>query len=159
MAETVIATGFPTIALDVLAPKLAGIAGVEFCQKRPLNQKDANRSIGIWGTMWLPLDHEIGLLEPAVSRYPISVQCLVKNTDEAEARAEHTELAKRIRRMLYRDRDLAVRFAALRDVEDAITERTARWNVLEQRFAANEMDGGDFWYLSTTEIHLDTETV
>lgn len=147
-----------TILADEALAELGAPFSTEFVFKRPLRETDPDGSLGLITLEWVPGDSVIGQWDPAVATYLVQVQAFIKHTDEEEGLSVHTEQARRIRAMLYRGQSLRVRLAAVTETHLHGTERVLKWWVSRQRFAANEIDG-QFLYLSTTDLLIQTETV
>lgn len=149
---------FPENFVDVLRRHLDDEPDFSLVVNRPLRPSDSNSMVGIFSTIWQPVDFEIGQYDPAVTRYGITIQSLAKNATEEEGIADHSKLAKKIRIMLYRDSDLRIQLGQLRTTADDLTERTQRWGVQQQRFLSNEIDN-QFLYLAVTDLWLETEII
>lgn len=160
--------GFPQNAILALADRLkVGIPDISDLDPtgkavftRPLRPSDPAVSAGVFALDWRPDEYEImgrpnG--DPTVSTYQIAIQILVKHTDEQEGLSLHSETAKAVRSMLYRDAVLRVALTSLTESSLGATERALKWGVGQQRFANNEMNG-TFLFLTTTELSLQTET-
>lgn len=138
---------------------------VEIVVERPLTTLDASFSIGIVALTWVPGAHEragqdnlLGQIEPTLATYHYAIQSLVRHTDPIEGLATAALLAKQVRTMLVRDPQVRLRLAALSETSLGATERLQRWGVGTQRYASNELEG-EWLYLATTELWVETETV
>jgi hypothetical protein len=149
---------FPENVVEELATMLAEVTDVDVVIRRPLRPTDPNGSIGVYAIDWAPTDHAIGQFDPAVTRYKFAVQSFVKHGDDEVGVILHSQLAKRVRVMLYRDEELRVRLGSLSTDEDGVIERLLRWGVQTQRYLSNEVQG-TFLYLAVTELWVDTEIV
>jgi hypothetical protein len=156
---------FPNNVVDLVATRLDAIDTDLFTIKRPLRPTDPNQSIGVFAALWTPDDDSYemkaakpGLSEPSIQRYQITVQAFIKDMDEERGLAVHSVLSKMVRSVLYRDEPLRVGLIALATTISGSTERTKRWQILTQRFVANEVQGS-WLYLSTLDFLLETETV
>jgi hypothetical protein len=149
---------FPENVVSELEISLSDIQQVGNVFRRPLKPTDPSNSIGIYATLWMPQEYQIGQYDPAVTRYSIVVQSFVKNGSEEEGIAQHSRLAKRIKIMLYRDDALRLRLAGLSTTEGGVTERTLRWGVQNQRYLSNEIQN-TFLFLATTEMWIETEVI
>lgn len=125
---------------------------------RPLRPSDQDRMVGIFPTVWIPQEFEIGQYDPAVTRYMLAIQTMAKNATEEEGIAAHSKLAKKVRVMLYRDEDLRVQLGRLKTTDPVVTERVQRWGATNQRFLANEING-QFLFLAVTDLWLETEII
>lgn len=151
-------TDFPANVVAELEVSLDALVDVDHVLKRPLRPTDPNGSIGIYPVTWSPEEYQIGQYDPAVTKYLIAIQSLVKHGDEELGIALHSRLAKQVRVMLYRDDELRVRLGALSTEESGVIERTQRWGVRTQRYLNNELQGS-FLYLAITELWIETELV
>lgn len=131
---------------------------------RPLRSSDPNQCIGILAAQWLPDEESYEMLggpqgrhEPTLQSYLITVQALVRDTDEERGLATHAVLSKMIRSMLYRDEPLRVALLSLNVQMNGSTERLQRFGVRQQRFFSNEISGS-WLYLSNLEFWIETET-
>ncbi len=127
--------------------------------RRPLRYSDPDRSVGIHPVDWTPDEQGssfIGQNEPGIARYIFRVMNLVKHTDEEEGRALYVLDAKMIRAILYRDTALRVRLGTLNETILGTIERFKRIGIRNQRFLNNELSG-QFVFLATTELYVDTE--
>jgi hypothetical protein len=157
-------TYFPYNAIDKIAECMAQIDPDIVILKRPLRESDPVQSIGVFASQWLPEEDSyemkggpLGIHEPTLSSYIISIQVFVKDADEERGAAVHATLSKIVRAMLYRDDTLRVALRALTAVAAGSTERTGKFGVRAQRYLSNELSGS-WLYLSTIEFWLETET-
>jgi len=161
--------GFPQNAVVTIAQHMkvavAGISDLDPTGKavftRPLRPSDPAVSGGVFALDWRPDDYEImgrpnG--DPTLATYMLAIQILVKHTDEQEGLALHSETAKAVRSMLYRDAVLRVALTSLTESSLGVTERALKWGVGQQRYANNELNG-TFLFLTTTELSLQTQTI
>lgn len=127
---------------------------------RPLRVMDPAKSIGLFLLNWHPLteSQQIGQEEPALSRYDYRIQILIKSSDEILARSLFGNAQKSVRAILYRDHDLAVRLLGLIEEILGSRETLKRYGMTRQSFANNELQG-QFVYLTTTELWVETEVV
>jgi hypothetical protein len=125
---------------------------------RPLRTTDPNMSLAVVPGVWEPEAMSIGQLDPAVNCYYLEVWAMAKNHLEAAAATEHSVLARNLRRMLARDRELRTLLASNRDTYDDGFERFQQLKLVRQRFHANEIQR-QFLRLSVAEIKIETETV
>lgn len=159
---------FPNNAVKVIADRsrLLDPAGDVQVFLRPLKPEDPVQSIGVFGSLWLPIQDSIemrgsdspGPQEPTLQRYSIAIQAFVKDANEERGLNAHSVLSKMILAMLYRDEPLRIGLAELSVTMLGLTERTRRWGVTTQRFVNNELDA-EWLYLSTVECWLETETI
>lgn len=159
---------FPNNAVKVMSErfKLLDPAGDVQVFRRPLMPTDPVQSIGVYGSMWTPIQDSIemrgsgspGPQEPTLQKYSLFVQAFVKDANEERGSNVHSVLSKYILAMLYRDEPLRLGLAQLSYSMLGMTERAHRWGVSTQRFLNNELDA-EWLYLSTVECWLETETI
>lgn len=127
---------------------------------RPLRISDPARSCGLFALTWQPMadSQQIGQQEPAINRYDIRIQTLVKHAQEIEGRALSSLDAKSIRVILYRDRDLKLRLLTLTEELLSSKETFKRFGIRRQNLLNTEMRG-TFVYLNTTEVWFESEVV
>ena len=159
---------FPNNFVQVLSIVLPGIATEITLKKRPLRPTDPNYSIGVYATVWQPMEDsyemrgvlggsgDVGPNEATLSRYQIGIQLLVKDSDSARALAVSSLLNRRIRSVLYRNTALRVALAALYATEDGVTERLQRWGIRNQRYLSNDIEG-KFVFMSVLDMWIETE--
>lgn len=150
---------FPENVVDVIHDEVKALDASLTALRRPLRPSDPNYSVGIFGMDWEPVDFEIGgPRDPALSRYQVGIQSLVKHATEEDGQALHTNIAHRVRIMLYRSGALRVRLMSTKvDFAGGIVERVTRWGISSQRFRSNEISG-QFVYLAVTNVWIETET-
>lgn len=147
---------FPENIVRELKSSLAAIEGVDIVLRRPLRPTDPTGSLGVYASMWDPSEFEIGQYDPAVTRYQVILQSMIKHGNEEEGVSEHAALAKRIRVMLYRDEALRVRLHSLSISDGGLAESVRRYGVTRQNYLNNELQG-TFLFLAVTELWFDTE--
>lgn len=152
---------FPDNVVEVMVEEFAKIDGVDpgMVFDRPLESTDPAPSIAVVAADWMPNDFVIGQSDPAVSTYLILIQSMIKHTDKSTGIRQHSQLAKSVRMMLYRNQELRVRLTQLNETSQGIKERTQRLGIRQQRFLTNEHPQGTFLFLSTSEFWLETEAV
>lgn len=151
---------FPMAVIDVLHDRFKELLADRDIVDRPLKPTDPARTVGMFPTDWVPdLESiELSSREPTLGRYTYRIQTLVKHTSEEEGRALYAKDAKIIRAILYRDPQLVTRLTALQEVTLGAVERVKRWGVRNQKYLNNELQG-QFIFLATTEMWLETESV
>jgi hypothetical protein len=149
---------FPNNVVEELKVSLEELEGVDVVLRRPLKPTDPNGSAGVFAGTWTPQEMVIGQHDPAVTRYSVVIQTFVKHGNEEEGVVLHSQLAKRVRVMLYRDPELRVRLGTLSTDEDGVRERLQRWGVTTQRYLSNEIQN-NFLFLAVTELWIETELV
>lgn len=147
---------FPDNAVTVLRDRFMAIQGIDSVVKRPLKLIDPSESIGVFATEWRPVVHEVTQREPALMRYQVQIDSLVKHSDEAEGRSLHTGIAKLLRVILYRDEELRISLTALNETLLGVVERAQRFGIESQDFLSGETGGG-FAFMSRTSLWLETE--
>lgn len=172
MIDPTIETVFPNNVVKCLGIVLPGIGdeGELTVLKRPLRPTDPDKSIGIYGTMWNPVEssYEMGHFntlgtpvgampgEPTLSDYQIGIQTLVKHSDTEAALAISSVLNKRVRTVLYRNQPLRLALASLYVEDGTSRESTKRWGVRSQRYMSNEIEG-KFVFVSVLDFWIETE--
>lgn len=158
-------THFPNNCVHILSERFKLIDQDLYVVKRPLRTTDPEQSIGIMASLWNPEDDSyeikgapLGRSEPTLQMYIITIQAFIKDMEEERGASTHSLLSKMLRTMLYRDEGIRVGFTALSSSMMDSVERLQRWRVLRQRFNSNELSG-DWLYLSTLELMIETETI
>ena len=135
-----------------------------FITRRPLRSSDPGQSMGIFAAMWSPNEDSFemrgglaGWSEPTLQSYIVTVQSFITDMDEERGSAVSATLSKLIRDMLYRDEPLRVGLTALSSTSGNTVETLKRWRIRNQKFVSNELSG-NWLYLSTLEIWIETET-
>lgn len=152
---------FPNNAVDLIATRAQMIDSDLFVIQRPIRPTDPNQSIGVLGSNWVPDEESKEMLgmspmQPPISRYQITVQAVIRDTDQVRGLNVHGVLARMLRSMIYTDQPLRVALSSLSSTLGLMTESTQRWGVTQQRFFANEIRG-DWLYMSILELWLETE--
>lgn len=127
--------------------------------RRPLRASDPQQCIGVFPLTWAPDETSIEMRsnEPTLQRYPVVIQAVVKDSNEANGISVHSILAKKIRSMWYADPVLHAMLTPLSSVIDNSTERMQRRGATQQRYLSNEITG--VWiYTSWLEAYFETET-
>jgi hypothetical protein len=101
---------------------------------------------------------QIGQMEPALNRYELRIQTLVKHSNEEEGTALAALDGKSVRVILYRDPNLKVRLLALSEEQMSSRETLKRYGVRRQNLLNTDIKGV-FCFLTTTEIWVESETV
>lgn len=158
---------FPNNFVEILATVMPGIADEVELFKRPLRPSDPNYSLGVYATIWTPVEnsYEIGHLggggsvgpnESTLSQYQVGIQVLVKDSDSVRALAVASLLNRRVRSVLYRNDALRVALSQLYATEDGVTERMRRWGIRNQRYLSNDIEG-KFVFMSVLDMWIETE--
>lgn len=98
----------------------------------------------------------IGSREPAVGRYQVRIQNMVKHTDEEVGRKIHNVQSALVRAILYRDPELGVRLLGVNRELEGSDERIKRFGVRRQDFLSQQISGS-FTYLCVTEVYVESE--
>jgi hypothetical protein len=153
-------TGFPNNALGIIRDRLVNFMPDHSVIMRALRFTDPSRSLGLFAVDWTPdpTTKQIGQYEPAVSRYTLRVQNMVKASDETTGRSYFTIDAKTVRVVLYRDPVLHVGLAALTEELLGSNEAAKQWGVGRQRFLNTELNS-EFTYVAQTDFWLETESI
>lgn len=125
---------------------------------RPMRPTDPNGSVAVTPRDWAPIEHNLGQWDPAISRYVIQIESMVRHTSEEEAIALHNRLAKVMRLMLYRDVTLRARLTGLSESSLGLIERLQRFGVETQRFTSNDV-GPEFVFYAVVNLWVETEIV
>jgi len=127
--------------------------------ERPLGESDPNYAVGVYAESWATDEdtYQIGQFEPTENRYEIRVQSLVKSIDHMTGRAAHSNLAKTIRVILYRDTTLRVRLTTATEELLSSVERVKGYGVKRQEFLSGKVGAG-FMFMATTHVFVDTNT-
>lgn len=154
-------SGFPFNIIEEIERSLRDnlTGGHEFA-RRPLRISDAARSASTFALTWQPMSdsQQIGQLEPALNRYELRIQTLVKHANEEEGTALASLDGKSVRVILYRDPNLKIRLLALSEELMSSRETVKRYGVRRQNLLNTDIRGV-FCFLTTTEIWVESETV
>lgn len=132
--------------------------------RRAVRATDSNQTIGVFAQNWTPNEQSKEFLGqdraglPTLSTYRVTIQALVRDTDEIRGLNVHAAMSRALRVMLYMDAPLRVALSSLSSTVLDTTENSRRWGVGNQRFFTNEISG-DWLYLSILEFWLETETM
>lgn len=151
-------TFFPYNAIAVIesAARIVIDPDLVFYRRR-LTVVDPDQSISCSPVAWNPVDAEIGRVEYSTQLYTLYIQTLIVDPDEARGLQTHSYLAKQMREMLVRYDPLRVALGTLETVDpNGVKERTLRVTSGEQVFHNQEADG-NWRYLSTLELRLETQ--
>ena len=129
---------------------------------RMLQPTDANFSIGVFPSVWMPDEdsYEMGhqpTHEPTLSATQLGIQILTKDSDRVRGLSLHTVIAKRVRRVLYRDNVLRLGLEALAVTASGETESFRRGRLVSHRYLSNEIGNNTLAYLSVLDYSLETE--
>jgi hypothetical protein len=154
---------FPNNIMLVLGNQLAFIdTDVEIIRRR-LYSTDPVQCIGVTAFMWTPDQTSYEMRGPqyagvpTISRYDVTVQCMIRDMDEPRGMRAHAELTKRVQKFVMGDPVLRDSLRGLVSDLYGVREQLKQWRIENSRFLAEEVSG-EFIYLSTTTIRLETET-
>lgn len=156
-------TVFPNNIVYLVSVRSALLTDGITVVRRAVRATDPNQTIGVFAQNWTPQDDSKEFLgqthahQPTLSTYRVTVQALVRDTDEARGLATHATMSRSVRDMLYTDDPLRVALSTLTSTLNSTQEAARRWGVGNQRFFSNEISG-DWLYLSILEFWLETET-
>lgn len=151
---------FPNNMIGLISERSQALDNDLFVTGRPLRSSDPIQSVGVFPSMWQPVEgsQEMGRSnpgEPTIQTYSVNVQGFVRDGDELKGLKRHSTLSHMLRTMLYRDPAIRVGLPALSYTTGGVTERVMRWGVRNQRFLSNEVTGS-WLYLSTLEVWAET---
>lgn len=154
---------FPYNSIELIALVAGDIDPRIEVLKRPLVITDTDMSVSVLPSTWAP---EAGsremmgqtLVEPTIQQYVIVIQGMVKDFDEERGLKRHSQLARALRVLLYRNPALqvALRGQAITDASGT-TERVQDLKQMDQQFLGNEGDEGQFIFLSSLRIQISTQ--
>ncbi len=156
-------TLFPWNAVELMALRLSLIDPEVKCFKRRLYSTDPAQAFGVSPATWSPAPDSLEMRgdaasEPTIQRYGLVIQAMCKHTKEEEGVAIHSKMSKVVRSILLTDIPLRDSLRGLSTNLYGMRERTLRWSIVSQRFLSEELKG-QFTYLSTIEVQLETENV
>lgn len=152
---------FPWNAVTLISARFGMIDSDVKCLKRRLYSTDPVQAFGVSPANWMPNDESLEMRgdlaqEPTIQYYGIVVQALCKDTDEPRGIAVHSKMSKIARSILLADIPLRDSLRVLYADLYGVRERTLRWSIRSQRYLSEELRG-QFTYLSTIEVQLETE--
>ena len=126
---------------------------------RPLGAEDPSMSVGVFSESWAADEdtYVIGQFEPTEATYTIRVQSMIKALNHADGRRAHSNLAKAIRVILYRDTTLQLRLRESSEELLSSIERVNKFAVTRTEFLSGRA-GGSFMFMATTYIRIGTST-
>lgn len=150
---------FPVNVVDVLARHLALIDPDVRVKKRMVDPADEQYTICVVPTQWSPDrdSNEIrgGPNEETLQNYGISVVSILADSNEERGIRTHSNLASRIRTVLYRSADLRLELQQLRVDIDGQIERAFGWRIESQQYLSSE-NSGEFRFVSGLDITFKT---
>lgn len=147
---------YNAIALIENSTRMQIDADINF-ERRRLIATDPNDTVGIAPVSWNPVAGEMGRLESTIQLYTLYIQTLIVDPDEARGLQTHSFFAKRMREMLVRYQPLHVALGSLKTIDpNGVQEEATKASVGEQVFHNQESDG-NWRYLSTLELRLETQ--
>jgi hypothetical protein len=156
------AAQFPWNAVVLIATRLNLVDEDIPCFRRRLYSTDPVQTFGCSPANWHPVQDSLEMRgadlaqEPTIQKYSLVVQAMVKDTDEERGIAVHSQMSKIARSILLTDIPLRDSLRALSADLYGVRERTLRWSIQSQRYLSEELKG-QFTYLSTIEVQLETE--
>lgn len=152
---------FPQNFVNVLTEVLPSIDEDLTALSRPLRPTDPHMSIGIYATLWQPVEdsYEIGHVAPGeatLNSYQVGVQTLIKDGDSQQGLNISSILSYRIRTVLYRNQPLRLALGTLRVEDGTFRESLRRWGVRSQRYMSNDLEGS-FVTVSVLDLWIETE--
>lgn len=154
---------FPWNAVILISTRLAMVDPPDVqCFRRRLYNTDPVQAFGCSPASWIGDEESYEMRgggnaqEPTIQRYGLVVQAMVKDTKEERGIAAHSQMSKIVRSILLGDIPLRDSLRALYADLYGVRERTLRWSIRSQRFLSEELKG-QFTYLSTIEVQLETE--
>lgn len=145
--------------VDVLAEHLALIDPDIKVKKRMVDPADEHYTICVVPTQWSPDrdSNEIrgGDNEETIQNYGISVVSILSDSNEVRGIRTHSNLASRIRAVLYRSADLRLELQQLRVDIDGQIERAFGWRIESQQYLSSE-NSGEFRFVSGLDITFKT---
>lgn len=153
---------FPYNLVDIVATAMDDLDGRIKVLKRPLDTTDLDMSCSVIPSNWTPQvdSREMQgkfIPEPTLQQYVLVSQGMVKDFDEERGLRRHSQLARAIRVLLYRNPALqvALRAQAITDASGT-TERVQDLVQMDQQFLGNETDG-EFIFLSSLRLRVVTQ--
>lgn len=156
------AAQFPWNAVILISDRLSLVDPDVQCFRRRLYNTDPVQTFGVSPASWIPVEESLEMRgadlaqEPTIQRYGLVVQAMCKDTDEERGIAVHSKMSKIARSVVLGDIPLRDSLRALYADLYGVRERTLRWSIRSQRFLSEELKG-QFTYLSTIEVQLETE--
>jgi len=154
---------FPYNLIDIMAVAMGNIDTRIEVLKRPLAVTDLDLSVSVLPASWSPEvdSREMQgkfIPEPTLQQYVIVAQGMVKDFDEERGLKRHSQLARALRVLLYRNPALqvALRAQAITDASGT-TERVQDLVQMDQQFLGNEDDEGQFIFLSSLRLRIVTQ--
>lgn len=153
---------FPYNIVDTVALVIPEIDSRIVVEKRPLQTTDPDMTTSVLPLLWTPeadsREMQGKLMpEPTIQNYNIAVQGMVKDFDEPRGLRRHSQLARALRVLLYRNPVLQVALRALTTTDaSGTTERVLDLKEIDQQFLGNEEEG-QMIFLSTMRFQVKTQ--
>lgn len=127
---------------------------------RPVRFSDPARTVGVYPVDFTPVEDskQIGQVEPALHRYLIRIQNMVKVADEVYGKQLFSLDSKSIRVVLYRDTTLHVRLRGLAEELLGTREVVKRWGIGRQRFLNTDLQS-QFTFVAQTDFWVESESI
>lgn len=150
---------FPNNMVPKIISALTAYIPLATYVERPCLQLDPSGCIGVYPTEWTADDdsYEIGQYGPTCSYYMLRVDNIVKALSEEAGRAQHSNIAKMIRVILYRDPDLRVALLGLSETILGVKEQVSKYRVIKQQYLASRINA-TFYYMAQTTIRVETSS-
>lgn len=150
---------FPDVFVNEIAKALQDHLPDCAVVPRPLGAEDVSMSIGVFTQDWNADEdtYVMGQFEPVEASYVIRVQCMVKALNHSDGRRAHSNLAKAIRVILYRDTTLQLRLRESSEELLSSIERVNKFAVTRTEFLSGRA-GTNFMFMATTYIRIGTST-
>lgn len=150
---------FPMNVVDILATHLQEIDPDIRVVKRMVDPADEHYTICVVPTQWSPDtgSNEIrgGPNEETIQRYGISVVSILSDSKEERGIRTHSNLAARIRAVLYRSPQLRLELQQLKVDIGGHVERALGWRIESQQYLSSE-GSGEFRFVSGLDITFQT---
>ena len=148
---------FPDVFVQLIAQSIHENLPDLVVVPRPLGAEDPSMSVGVFAETWVADEdtYVIGQFEPQEASYTLRVQAMVKSLAHADGRRAHSNLAKAIRVILYRDTTLQLRLRESSEELLSSIERVNRFAVTRTEFLSGRA-GASFMFMATTYIRIGT---
>lgn len=153
---------FPDCVTATIAQTLIDLDYVTNIEYRGISVDDPNGTVGFDVIDWQAGEEEMigqqGVTMPSEAVHLVSIEFILKHSNEAEGVEQHRRALREIRSKLYGDATLGVALGQLSRTADGITERMLRWKVMRQQSGSNRIESA-FVAMSALEFMFTTEMV
>ena len=153
---------FPDCVTATIAKAIIDLEYVNNIEYRGISADDPNGTVGFDVIDWQAGEEEMygqqGVTMPSEAIHLVSIEFLLKHSNEAEGVEQHRRALQEIRSKLYGDATLGVALGQLSRSADGITERMLRWKVMRQQSGSNKINSV-FVAMSALEFMFTTEMV